>query len=71
MIPHVRLHGRSWNGYITISPSAWAGVLQMARSLMSWSLLLVYQLEFFFRVTIPFSISIWFNDELENLVAAN
>ena len=74
MIPHVRLHGRSWNGYITIKGARSVGLgrrLQMARSLMSWSLLLVYQLKFFFRVTTPFFISIWLNDKLENLVAAN
>ena len=74
MIPMFDLHGRSWNGYITIKaqdPSAWAGVCKWPKALMSWSLLLVYQLEFFFRVAIPFSISIWFNDELDNLVAAS
>jgi hypothetical protein len=74
MIPMFDLHGRSWNGYITIKaqdPSAWAGVCKWPKALMSWSLLLVYQLEFFFRVAIPFSISIWFNDELENLVSAS
>jgi hypothetical protein len=43
----------------------------MARSLMSWSLLLVYQLEFFFRVKIPFSVGVWFNDELGILATAN
>ena len=45
--------------------------LQMAQSFNELEPLLVYQLEFFFRVAIPFSISIWFNDELDNLVAAS
>jgi hypothetical protein len=36
-------------------PLAWGWCLQIAQCLMSWSLLLVYQLEFFLRVAIPFS----------------